>query len=1238
MGDPRDTPAGGDDRFEMQRKLGVGAVGAVYRVLDRERNAIVALKTLRLMDAAAIYRFKREFRSLANLAHKNLVKLYELSFAEDSWFFTMECVDGYNFRQWVRPSDDDGKIVAFDPTYADGRPPTQPTRVVRSGALDDARLRSALAQLARGLDYLHRAGKLHRDIKPSNVLVDGDDGRVVVCDFGLVTESAPRSYNATVDQRVVGTPSYMSPEQAAAEPPTEASDWYSVGVMIYEALTGHVPFARGNPHEGGPVPPRELDPNAPADLSELCMALLRPHRDDRPSSEDILRALGVERRVSERPPVDAPDAPFVGREAQLSALEEAFHTVRHGEPKVALVHGPSGMGKTALVRRFLDSLAAREDTIVLEGRCYEQESVPYKAFDTIIDAVTRQLMRLPEEQAEDAMPRDILALARLFPVLRRVDAVSLPRAPALEPADPQESRRRAFRALKQLLGNLGERRTLVISIDDLQWGDADSALLLADLLRPPDAPRIFLIASYRSEDASANPFLGQFLPDHDDAIDVAVERLSPDESETLVRNLLGDGVRDSATLSAAIQAESDGNPFLLTELVWFAARRGPGDAALSDTRITVDEMVERRLDALPPEARLLLQAVAVAGRPIRQATAKAAAELTHDPDAALVMLRNGRLLRSQGVREGDTVECYHDRIRETVVAHMSASALRNWHQRLAVALEASDDPDREALALHYRDAGDLERAARYAAQAAAQAANALAFDRAANLYRFAIDLYPAQQRELTRLRERLADALVHGGRGAEAAEAYMIAAEGAYAAEALQYQRLAAQQLLIKGHVDEGLRVMSLVLGAMGMKLAPTPMRALLSLLYRRARLRLRGLKFEPRDPSQITAEELGRVDACWYVGTGLGMVDTLRGMDYQARHVGLALDAGDPVRIARALATEAMYVSTAGYRIGKHSGELIARARAIADETGDPSVIAYVTGGDGLREYQLGEFREGNRKANEAIQMFHDRCTGVTWELDTAELVRLWCLNYLGELRELSVRVPALIRVARERGDLFAETSMSTGLPNTVWLVAGDVAGARGAADGTMGRWSNIGWHLQHYWQLIAHAQADLYEAAGDRAFERLRASWKSLRRSLYLRIAAVRVEAYHLRARAALCAAAADPKRRRSLLAAARRDARRLDRQHIRWAIGSATAVRAGIADIAGDDEAARTLYARAEQQLVEADMAIYAAAVRRRRGELLAGDEGGHLVSDADAEMRAQDIADPVRFARMITPVRV
>src|SRR5689334_10235327 len=201
----------GTARYEVIQLLGEGGMGSVYEVFDREVQRSVALKTLRQVSPGSVYRFKQEFRTLADVQHPNLIHLYEFV-ADESGdvFFTMELVRGTHFLKYVRDAE---------------------------GEVDYARLRHASRQLVEGVSALHSAGKLHRDIKPSNVLVTAE-GRVVVLDFGVAAELSTAAGHSTAQREVVGTAPYMAPEQARAAAPHEASDWYSVGVVLYAALTG----------------------------------------------------------------------------------------------------------------------------------------------------------------------------------------------------------------------------------------------------------------------------------------------------------------------------------------------------------------------------------------------------------------------------------------------------------------------------------------------------------------------------------------------------------------------------------------------------------------------------------------------------------------------------------------------------------------------------------------------------------------------------------------------------------------------------------------------------------------------------------------------------------------------------------------------------------------------------------------------------------------------------------------
>ncbi|TAH37214.1 MAG: serine/threonine-protein kinase PknK [Planctomycetota bacterium] len=1227
----------GTQRFELVRRLGQGGMGVVYAAYDRERKLRVALKTLPDADPALIYLFKREFRTLADITHPNLVSLYELFQEGGQWFFTMELVEGVDFLTYVEQG------ARGAPLPVRGNAPLAGEQVQR--------LRGALRQLADGLCFLHTAGKLHRDVKPGNVLVT-PAGRLVLLDLGLAKDLRGGVLVPHSELEIAGTVPYMAPEILTGGAHTEACDWYSVGTVLYEALAGRKPFGDGvtdilRAKRSGedPYAPSAYRVGVPEDLEALCAALLENDPAKRPRGHEIGARLGAAQPQAgatapgelRRPLQAFADLRFVGREPHLAQLRAALEDVRAGRTVTVLIHGQSGQGKSALAERFLTSLAETQGVLLFPGRCYEAESVPYKA----VDALSMFLRSLPRTEAAALLPRDARVLARVFPVLARVESVAAAPGPSAEIPDRIELRRRAFEALRELLQRIGDRHLVVLYIDDLQWGDVDSAVLLQEILRPPQAPALLLLGCYRSEYAASSPALAELRGGLGEARpggpfrELSVEPLAAQESLALALDLLDEGLPDRTARAQRIAAESGGNPYFIYELSEHARSAGPQP---EPGFATLDDVLWQRACDLPEPARRLLEVVAVSGQPLRQTDAYRAAELGESKLSALAVLRSRRMVRDSGPGELDLLEPYHDRIRETVTARIPGASKRAHHGRLAVVLEQAGSCDPEVLAVHFEGAGDLSKAGRYCGLAAEQAGAALAFERAAKLYRRAL-AYPSAGPDATRsLRARLGDALANLGRGGDAAAEFLAAAEGADERERLDLEARAAYQLCASGRVREGKDVARDILGRIGMRLPESFGQAIVTLLRNRARLRWRGLKYRERRAEDVPPDELLRGDVIWAASAGVSMFDIISGAALQARNLICALDAGEPYRIARALAWEAAHTSNSGGGAWKRTQHLVRSAGELAQRIGHPHARGMAVMAGGIAEFTMGRWQPAEEQLGGAEAIFREQCTGVAWELGTTLAFRLMALIYMGEFAALERRTAHLLREAELRGDLFATTNYGTYMLPHALLAQDQSAGARAEAERHMALWPHGGFHLQHLFHLIACGLADLYEGDGAAAYARYAGNFRRTRASGMLRVQVIRILMHHFRARAALTAAAQGTRGApgaRKLQRQAEADLRRIGREAVEWAGPMAGSLRASLLAQRGDSASAQRELAAATARFRALSMHSYAAAAQRRQGELLGGVSGAALVAEADGWMRQRGVLDPERMAAMHLP---
>ncbi|HVV43565.1 MAG TPA: AAA family ATPase, partial [Bryobacteraceae bacterium] len=825
-------------RFRILRRVGAGGMGVVYEAIDESSGGRVALKTLKAVAPGRVLAFKDEFRALTGFSHPNVATLYELLSAGDQWFISMEFIEGLSFLDYLCMPDQTARAVAAGQLGDDATltllkvdeaadPEIVGFRRQPRMAAAPLKLRETMRQLAGAVMALHAEGILHRDLKPSNVRIT-PEGRLYLLDFG-VAERLNQFGESSQHSFVSGTAAYMAPEQAAGEALSPAADWYAMGVMLYEALSGKRPF-EGNVQtllwdkQKLEPPPLAADiVERDAELAELCMDLLRREPSRRPKGAEVIARLGGSSASGALSPKRVA---FVGRQSQLATLRNAFAGVEHGATKVALIVGKSGMGKSALAGHFLAELESRGDVLILSGRCYESESLPFKAFDSIVDSLARYLTERTTAEVNRVLPRGVSALSQVFPVLNHVPAIGAEteRYPV---RDARELRQRAFGALRDLLIRLGDLRRLVVYIDDVQWGDSDSAALLRHIVQQPDAPEMLLIAACREEHAEHGELLSALLA-HPHCVRVPVGPLTGEEARRLASELYGAGEERAERIAR----ESGGSPYFVEELRETSADR-------ETTLVSLDAVLYRRVAALADGARRLVEIAAVSGRPLPEDAARLAAGLAGEDQRIPAMLRAQRLIRGAA----GFIETWHDRVREAVLSNLDAATLRRHHLSLATILEASA-ADSEAIAEHFAGAGESERAAPHYVKAAERACDALAFDHAAKLLTRAAELSKATGEERRRLRIKLADALANAGRGGEAARQYREAAKGAPPAEAAELQRREAYWFAASGHVDEGRESLQKMLDRVGVRL-PGPRILGPAFLFAEARILLHGIHLD---------------------------------------------------------------------------------------------------------------------------------------------------------------------------------------------------------------------------------------------------------------------------------------------------------------------------------------------------------------------------------------------------------
>jgi eukaryotic-like serine/threonine-protein kinase len=954
----------GAHSYRVLGKLGEGGQGAVFEAEDVDSGKRLAVKLLSAMSESAIGRFKFEFRTRERVAHPGLVEVGELSVDDGQWFFTMELVSGQPLLQYVAGSEE--------------------------------RLRASFAQLADAIAALHGASVLHRDVKPDNVLVS-DGGRVVLLDLGLAAELAPSD-----PAKAVGTPAYMAPELWSSLPADGAIDWYAYGVMLFEALTGQRPYVgsaeelRAAKQERPAPEVARVAPDAPTDLASLCDALLSRDPRLRAGAAEVARCFGE--RASDRLSATELRLDLVGRDTELRVLEHELGAARSGSARMVALRGESGIGKTALLKAFAEHARA-QDVWVFAGRCYESESVPFKAVDQVVDGIALAAASLVKSEPLSLAPQHAQLLARLFPALSVLGGGPHHQAPL--PADPAELRARALAALHALLERLSAQRPVLVCIDDAQWADADSIELLEQLVRR--ALPLLIVVSLRDgtvDSEELRRLAGERV--------IEVRPLAVAATRALATSISARLAAQPPELFARVHEETGGSPFLISEWARFV------DAHGAEPGVQLQLLLKSRIAALTPSRRRLLTVVAAMGAPVEGQLAARVADSDVVVDA--MGLRRERLLHTLERSGVAALDVYHDRIRQAVCADLEPRQHRAIHEAVSGELARLGAPPARRVRSQLA-AGDLPGAARSAIAAAAHAEGTLAFLRAAEHYELAIQLLAGDEPAVVDLLVRRATAYQNALRPSQAAELLREASERCGdARRARALRRLSGEQFLLSGDLEQGMPVIQQALAEHALAMPSSTADALSQTMQLFATLSARGL--EPERPGSLDPQAESRVELCLSIARCFHHVD-LRGIPFALHGLLGALTLASPALLQEALAVFVMV--TVSHLPNPLVEPAFARCAELARALGSAPAQALLALAEVEIEHFRGRYHEAARACEEAERTLIDGCVGVTRELGQVRSTMIVMAHSdRGDFRAYAGRAQAWIEDADRRRDRF--------------------------------------------------------------------------------------------------------------------------------------------------------------------------------------------------------------------------